>query len=185
MSRAARFALACFVLSACEREEPATQPIPLAPPSEEAPPPEPSPFVVSPHVRRASPTETPPAPRHSGGGIDRRPPTEREVAAFRENLAREMSERPAEEGEIPCDRWERIAEAGSEASDTARPSRASVREGCRELPRAIQECMDSEYFRAHTEECRREMREIAERAGGERERAGRQMDALRREARGR
>lgn len=155
---------------------------------------EPSPLIVQPHLRRTEGARTEPSRRPSsggggGGGADWTPrrepePSARDVEAFRRQLEREMAARVDAE-EDPCDQFLDVMRATTEATgrrgDHApdMPSRADMRENCRELPQAYRECLSPEYFREHIEECNEQMARMARRGEREREQARRRFDEMR------
>lgn len=194
-----RYALALVIFAACgeeAREGSFVSSGPRAPVADE----EPSPAIVSPHVRRmpddgrnAIPLRRPNSMGGGGGRGDLEdwrprhepPPSEREVAEFRERLEREMGERPPEPDDDECDRYFAVLRATAEAN--ARPGhegpevpdRPDLRESCRRFPEAYRQCLSPEYFREHADECQREMDEMAARGRRRREAAERDLEAMR------
>jgi hypothetical protein len=192
-----RWVVAMVIFAACGEE-----PAPYHPPMRTAPREqiayEPSPVIVSPHVRRvpndgrdAIPLRPPGTGGGSGHGPDEwrprpaPPPSERQVAEFRQRLDQAMAEHPAEPDDDECERYFAVLRATAEANERPGhrgpeiPTRPELRENCRGYPQAFRECMSPEYFRDHVEECQREMDDMAARGRRRRESAERQMEDMR------
>lgn len=192
-----------LALVACS-EEPAPNVTPLPPVENARPAPiaaEPSPAIVSPHLRRApsstastgSDLSRPPARGGGGGGEWWKPrpapePSAREVAAFSERLQREIASN-VDPDDAPCEQVFDLMRAGATASQEPGqrelPSRAELRRRCGELPEEMEKCMSPDYFRANATECNRAITRLAERGerlmadAQEREEPGRKGNARR------
>lgn len=178
------------------REEPTTGISPLGPVMEHRGPvlEEPSPLITQPHLRRvegggAGPSPSPPSGGSGGGGGDWVPrhapdPSTRAVDTFRSELEREMNER-VDTADDPCDQFRDVMRSAAEAGrgpgerNPSLPSREAMRENCRELPQAFQQCLSPEYFREHLDECNEQLSRMARRGERRSEEARRQLDAIR------
>ncbi len=156
---------------------------------------EPSPLIVAPHLRRTerSGSDAPIRPLHGGGGgggggdVDWNPrppppPSQRDVDAFRDRLATGIDQ--VDPTDDPCDQLRDVMRAGAEAHDPRSraevPSRAEMRERCRNLPEEYLRCLTPEYHEQHRDECMQELERMAARGRRRTEEARRTVEASRR-----
>jgi hypothetical protein len=168
-----------LVLAACA-EEAAPTVTPLASsgaPQRAAVAEPPSPLIAAPHLRRVEHGTVPAAHASSstgGGGSSARPPiTEGQVDAFRDRLRDQVAE--IDPSDDPCDQYREVM--GATLHDDP-PSRAAMRQHCRDLPDGYRQCLSPSYFREHTSECQQEIDQMADRGRRDTERAQRQIDAM-------
>ncbi len=175
-------ALSLLVLTGCgEEPQSAVTPLPSSGvPARAAVAEPPSPLIAAPHLRRVEHGDAPPptpAPTGSGGGsAERRPPTEREIDAFRDRLRREVADNVDPEDD-PCEQHRGVI--GATLGEDP-PSRAAMREHCRDLPDASRQCLAPAYFREHAEECQAEMERMTARGRRQTEQAQRELDSMER-----
>jgi hypothetical protein len=177
-------ALSLLLLSACGEEPQATvTPLPTSPhPRRAAVAEPPSPLISQPHLRRVEHASDAPAPAPrigAGGGGSAQPlhdPTQREVDAFRERLQREVAENVNPEDD-PCDQFRDVMGA---TLDDEPPSRAAMRQHCRDLPDAYRQCLSPQYFSEHGSECQEQLDRMAARGRRMTKRAQRQLDSMER-----
>jgi len=102
-----------------------------------------------------------------------REPNSREVEAYRRELAEQAEQRIDPEAD-PCDQlrgaWTATANAVDRTTPEGRsgppgstPSRAELRQVCRQMPPGYLQCMDRTYFDEHRDECQREIQRLARR----------------------
>jgi len=114
------------------------------------------------------------------------PPNARQLRAFQEELLAQIQQQ-VDESDDPCMQLWQTQRAASDAANgtvTETPpstrSRAAMREACGEMPRDYLRCMDHAYFRAHVDECQREMERMARRGQRTQARAEAQLEAIER-----
>jgi len=119
-----------------------------------------------------------------------REPTRREIEAYQRELAAQLEQRVDPEDD-PCDQlratWTAAAHAADRATPEGRgnapgatPTRAQMREGCRQMPPGYLRCMDRSYFDEHRDECQIEIQRLARRGRRRSDEAREQLDEIER-----